>query len=54
MVSSSQGGKGTSVIKTSYPNVQGLTLGTTKLDGRCPNLIPEKSNVPAIEKEGLY
>jgi len=54
MVSSEVGGRGTKVILTSYPSVEGLELGTTKLSGRCPNLVPEKSNVPANEKIGLY
>lgn len=47
------GTKGTRIVKTSYPNVAGLTLGTTKISGRNPNLKYDKSNVPRRDKQGL-
>jgi hypothetical protein len=40
-------------IITDWPIEEGLILGTTKIDGREINLIPETSSVPKRYKAGL-
>ena len=41
-------------LKRRYPNVSGLTAGTTKLEGRQMNLVPERGSfVPKRLKVGL-
>lgn len=58
MVSSGPGTSGTRHIKRKWPHVSGLTAGTTKQEGRKPNLKPEginkvKSTVPKKDKVGI-
>lgn len=38
-----RGGAGTKIINRNYPVVEGTTLGTTKIQGRKPDLTPEQS-----------
>lgn len=43
----------TKVLKKEYPVTEGLTLGTTKIDGRKYKLEPEKSIVKSNDRVGI-
>lgn len=47
------GGKGTRIINSNYPVTEGLELGTTKISGRNPNLVANKSIAREIDGVGL-
>lgn len=48
------GTKGTKEIATNWPNEEGLTAGTNKLEGRQMNLVPEEgSTVSQSERVGF-
>ena len=51
MVEVGTGDKSSRFLKESWPITEGLTAGTTKLDGRVTKLIPEGSNVRESERE---
>ena len=57
-VSSGPGGKGTKVVRTSWPVEEGLELGTSKLEGKRPYLKPQgihgvKSRVASKDRCGI-
>jgi len=55
MVVVGTGGIGSRIIRTEYPNEEGLTAGTQKQEGRQSNLIPEESSVILKEeREGIF
>lgn len=54
MVNVGTGGAGTRFIKRNYPVTEGLIAGTTKLEGKQTNLVPEEDNlVSNKDKVGL-
>lgn len=47
------GKAGSRFLNTDYPFIEGLTLGTTKIEGRETGLVAQESVVSDKEKEGL-
>ena len=45
------GGIGSKIINTNYPYESGLTAGTTKQEGRDPDLAPAEEETLVLKKE---
>jgi len=45
------GGIGTKIINRNYPYESGLTAGTTKQEGRDPDLSPAEEETTVLEEE---
>lgn len=53
MVVVGTGDKNSKYLKTEWPVEEGNTLGTTKIDGKTANLVPQASIVREIDQVGL-
>jgi len=52
MVTSDAATTGEKELRRDWPNVSGITAGTTKTEGRKPHLKPEEQDLTS-DKEGL-
>lgn len=51
MVVVGTGGIGEKIIRRDYPNESGLTAGTTKQEGRDPDLSPAEEETTVLDRE---